>query len=91
MPVAMDHAVLRRDDLAGLNRVLVLGLHPLAVVGVDHKPPELSVLAILRGVAREVLDPGAHVHRRVRAAYLLQINDRRDLLDQRAVPVLGLP
>src|SRR5215208_3743327 len=72
------------------GRTFVLGLHPLAVFWVHHEPPEVWVLAILREVAREGLDPGAHVYRGIRAPYLLQVYDSRNFLDQRAVPVLGL-
>src|SRR5215213_4175886 len=47
VPITVDHAVLRREHFAGLDGMLVLGLHPPAVLRVHHTPPEIRVLAII--------------------------------------------
>src|SRR5918995_2707693 len=90
-PVAMDHTVLRREDLARLSGPLILSLQPLAIFGVHHTPPESWVLAFLGRVTRQGLYLRAHVNCGVGAADLLDVNNRRALLDQGAVSLLGFP
>ena len=87
----MEDPVLRRKDLPRLADPVVLGPHPLAILGVDHAEPQVRVLAVLRGVTRQVLYLGAHVDRGVGAADLLEVGDRRHPLDERAISLLGLP
>src|SRR5215211_5187435 len=90
-PVAVEHTVLTSEHLARLTRPLVLGLQPLSVLGVHHAPPHIRVLALLGGVTGQGLYAGAHVYSGVGAAYLLDVDDRRDPLDERTVPLLGPP
>src|SRR5215211_1223496 len=56
-----------------------------------HTPSEFRILAFLRGVTRQGLYLRAHVHSGIGAPDLLDVDDRRDPLDERAVPLLGLP
>src|SRR5918993_5030978 len=90
-PVAMEHTVLRRDDLARLDGPFVLGPHPLAVVGMNYTPPEIRVLALLGRITRQGLYLSAHVHCGIGAPDLLDVDDRWHPLDERAVPGFGLP
>lgn len=90
-PVAMEHAVLVGGYLARLADGLVPGAQALAVLGVYHAPPEIRVLAVLRGVASQDFYLRTHVHRGVGAAYLLDVDDGRDSLDEVAIPLLRLP
>jgi hypothetical protein len=87
----MDHAILRRDNLTRLDGPLVLGLHPLTVVGVHHAPSKIRVLALFDRVSRQGLNLGAHVYGGVRTPDFLNVGDRRHPLDERAVPAFGVP
>jgi hypothetical protein len=86
----MDHAILRRDHLTRLEGPFVLGLQPLAVVGVHHAPSKIRVLALFDRVSRQGFNLGAHVYRGFRTPDFLDVGDRRHPLDERAIPGFGL-
>src|SRR5829696_1429832 len=89
-PVAVEYPVLRREDLARLSGPPILRLYPPAVLGMHHSPPEIRILAFLRRVTRQGLYLRAHVHGGIGVPDLLDVDDRGDPLDERAVPLLGL-
>src|SRR5215217_5853958 len=55
-----------------------------------HTPPETRVFAVLGRITCQGLYLRAHVQCGIRAADLLDVDNGRDLLDQAAVPLLGI-
>ena len=96
-PVARDHPVVEAEGLPGPGRSLVLGDHPLSVLGMEPFLPEPGVGDPLLGSkAQHGLDLGADVELRVpllvvRVDALLDVRDRRYPLDERPELRLGLP
>jgi hypothetical protein len=85
-----DHPVLggQRDALHGLALLLE---HPVAVLRVDPPRPQRGVGdPLLRGEAQHLLELRRDVAPGALRPGLGDVADRRKLLDQRAVPALGL-
>src|SRR3712207_2024019 len=83
--------VLHYKGIPALVGALVLGEHPLAVVGVDHLHPVFGICQdLLDGVAEDRLELRAQVGSAAGGGRLLEVRDDGDLLDQSAVFLLGL-
>ena len=86
-----DDPILQVERVARGVRSARLGHHGLAVVGVEHPHPQPGLgQALLGGVAGERLVLRADVDRGGDLVDLVDVDDRRDPLDQVAVARLGL-
>ena len=90
--VARTHPVLAEERLAGQLGTAVLLDHIRPVVLVDRLEPDARIThPFVRGDPDELLDPRVDVDQLEAVARdLLAVDDRGDLLHERAVPILGL-
>ena len=87
--VGADHAVLDPPRLSGLIRHLQLLEDALSIFRVEPLDPQLRVSHVLRlGVSGESEDLRADVQDGAEVVDVIDVHDRRNLLDQ--VPVFGL-
>ena len=84
--VAGDEPVLDAERLVRLVRVDVSGEHALAVVRMEEPREQLGVRCpLLDGVAEDRLDLAAREDVRADRVELVDVDDERELLDQRAI------
>src|SRR3954471_8264696 len=89
---AGDQAVLDAERLVRLVRVRVGGEHSLAVVLVEQAREQVGVgLPLLQAVAEERLDLRAREDVGAARVERVDVDDERELLDQRAIAAADLP
>jgi hypothetical protein len=80
--------VVERERLACFVVALVLGGRASTILRVDDPEPEIAVAQpFVWRVAEEILDLGAHVEGRGRIVQRIDVRDRRDMFDDRTVPI----